>query len=278
MDDTLGISEACIYCGSSSDLTDEHLIPYGAGGNFLYRNASCKNCAKTTSEIEREVLREVLLFARSYLGIQSRRKKFYPKTIEVEVLFGRYGPRKKVTIPIELYPVNFIHPIYLPEQLDGQDFLSRVALANVQVEENNIADIKINHLLRKFGAIEVQYHSRFPLLSGSFERMIWKIAYGFLKISSIQFRDSEISDLIFKRRECIEPGLGTYFVRNLTSRVRSSSDPTTVAVRVLQDREDSSYINCEIMFSERLRLPVYVARTKVDSLHSIPERLYVGRK
>ncbi len=33
----------CIYCGGRKGLLDEHIIPYGLGGNLVLPEASCKD-------------------------------------------------------------------------------------------------------------------------------------------------------------------------------------------------------------------------------------------
>ncbi len=40
-DRVIGVSDACIYCGSRSDLRDEHIIPYGLEGELVLRRATC---------------------------------------------------------------------------------------------------------------------------------------------------------------------------------------------------------------------------------------------
>ena len=54
----IGIANACIYCGATSGLSDEHVIPFALEGEFVLRNASCKACGDKTSRIELKVLRE----------------------------------------------------------------------------------------------------------------------------------------------------------------------------------------------------------------------------
>jgi len=48
---------ACIYCGSSDDLTDEHVVPYGLGGKMILPKSSCRRCAMITGQFEGKVLR-----------------------------------------------------------------------------------------------------------------------------------------------------------------------------------------------------------------------------
>ena len=64
----------CIYCGTTKELEDEHIVPFGLGGNAVLPMASCRSCAGVTSRFERTVLRGPLRPIRVALGIQSRRK------------------------------------------------------------------------------------------------------------------------------------------------------------------------------------------------------------
>lgn len=64
----------CMYCGSTDELSSEHIVPYGLGGNIELPDSSCKECAKITSLVERRVLRGPMRAVRVLLGIQSRNK------------------------------------------------------------------------------------------------------------------------------------------------------------------------------------------------------------
>jgi hypothetical protein len=65
----------CIYCGATSDLTDEHIVPQGLGGTLLLPKSSCRSCAAHTGAIEQRVLRGLLGAPRRILGITGRKRK-----------------------------------------------------------------------------------------------------------------------------------------------------------------------------------------------------------
>ena len=65
----------CMYCGSLESLTDEHIIPFGMGGDLVFQKSSCKDCAKKTSKDERKVLRGFMYDGRLIGNMPSRRKK-----------------------------------------------------------------------------------------------------------------------------------------------------------------------------------------------------------
>src|SRR5687768_18617155 len=74
----------CIYCGSASNLSDEHIVSYGLGGKFVLPNSSCAACSIITSRIERKVLQGFMLPARTVAGFPTRRPKQRPTEFELE--------------------------------------------------------------------------------------------------------------------------------------------------------------------------------------------------
>jgi hypothetical protein len=74
---------SCIYCGSTEQLSDEHVIPEGLGGRDILRSASCETCRVETGKFEQHVLRGMLWAMRIRLGIKGKRK--HPETIPVYI-------------------------------------------------------------------------------------------------------------------------------------------------------------------------------------------------
>lgn len=72
----------CIYCKQVvSKLSKEHIIPRGLGGKLTLPAASCNECAKITSRIELDCLRNLFEPARSHLKIQSRHNRNCPRKL-----------------------------------------------------------------------------------------------------------------------------------------------------------------------------------------------------
>lgn len=71
----------CMYCGEQEGLTDEHIIPYGIGGDMVLHQSSCRPCAAITSKDELKVLRGFMFEARLVGKMPSRRKKKQPKSL-----------------------------------------------------------------------------------------------------------------------------------------------------------------------------------------------------
>lgn len=87
----------CIYCRASAkevDLTDEHIIPDGLGGDLVLPAASCKACATATSRAELHLLREAIQFPRGVAGLRSRKRKSAPPTADV-TLDGELAAKAK---------------------------------------------------------------------------------------------------------------------------------------------------------------------------------------
>src|SRR6185436_305115 len=78
----------CIYCGSKENLSDEHVVPFGLGGNAILPEASCHSCSAITSAFEGKVLRGFMLEARTAGRFPTRRPKERPTTLPLTVKRG----------------------------------------------------------------------------------------------------------------------------------------------------------------------------------------------
>lgn len=103
----------CIYCGTTEALEDEHIVPFGLGGNWSLPNASCRACAVVTSRFERRVLRGPLRPVRVLRGILSRRgHRDAPTSLPLRVL--RNGSWETVTLALEEYPLLVEFLVFSP--------------------------------------------------------------------------------------------------------------------------------------------------------------------
>ena len=78
----LGTIGKCIYCNSIYNLQDEHIVPYGLGGPWVLKKASCKECANLTSRLELDVLRKTFITLRASQKMPTRRS--LPTNFNVE--------------------------------------------------------------------------------------------------------------------------------------------------------------------------------------------------
>jgi hypothetical protein len=110
----------CIYCGSVSNLTKEHIIPFFAGGRWVLPEASCKKCAAITGKFEGEVARTIVGPLRMLYDLPSRRKKERPKTLPLKVKYPTSADWETVEVERDICPFLVGLPIYpLPDAVTG---------------------------------------------------------------------------------------------------------------------------------------------------------------
>ncbi len=89
---------SCIYCGSTDDLTDEHIVPFALNGLSVLPKSSCKSCSAITSAFEGRCARIMYGNFRIINNVQTRRRKERPKTIKALLQGSQNEP---IDIPIE---------------------------------------------------------------------------------------------------------------------------------------------------------------------------------
>jgi hypothetical protein len=65
----------CVYCGSTDQLSTEHIIPRGLGGNVLFPRACCEGCRKLTQAFETVCMRKNFLYFRVHTGLHQHPKE-----------------------------------------------------------------------------------------------------------------------------------------------------------------------------------------------------------
>ncbi len=111
----------CIYCGSTNNLTEEHIVPLGLGGRWTLPNGSCQACAKITSAFEGTCLRTMLGPLRMYYGMPSRRRGKRPKKLPLKVKLKPESDWSYIDVEQEIYPFLILFPLlHLPDELSGQ--------------------------------------------------------------------------------------------------------------------------------------------------------------
>ena len=120
----------CIYCGSRRDLTSEHIIPYGLGGEFILQEASCKKCATITSQFEGDELKGPLSAFRAANKFPSRHKKIRP--INFQLKAKKSGENQSFTISAQptLFPLML--PIYdVPAFINKHPYVSGLTIKDI---------------------------------------------------------------------------------------------------------------------------------------------------
>lgn len=108
----------CIYCGSTEQLSREHVVPYALGGTLTITEGSCEECRKKTHAFETDVLTGPLRMVRYIQNLPSSTKhRSVPKTVEFSVKLGD-GTEQRIEVPIARAPIflafyEFGEPKYL---------------------------------------------------------------------------------------------------------------------------------------------------------------------
>jgi hypothetical protein len=163
----------CIYCGARADLSDEHIVPFGLGGNLILPDASCGPCARITGDFERIVLRGPLRAVRVARGIQSRRRhRDAPTVLPLEARFGEEW--RRVELPYEEHPVIaqflLLNPpgYFAPDAYEGDISVRGHAAYAWGPHPKDVAEA--------LGAADIRITQSYA--PGAFARMIAKIGYG----------------------------------------------------------------------------------------------------
>jgi hypothetical protein len=96
----------CIYCGSTENLSDEHIVPLGLqpkGGDWFLPQASCGECADVTKRFEGLCLQGTLGPLRAKLNLRSRRK--LKTTVELTTNHRDDGCVETRVVPLDEFPM-----------------------------------------------------------------------------------------------------------------------------------------------------------------------------
>jgi HNH endonuclease len=116
----------CIYCGSTDQLSNEHIIPYALGGyHSVLPESSCEACRRETGSFEAKCTKDnarMFYALRVALGINSRTGSTDVDQIPVFVI-GPDGKRRKVYFSVDdMPPIGiFQYNVPPPGILEGRD-------------------------------------------------------------------------------------------------------------------------------------------------------------
>src|SRR5690349_19283977 len=107
----------CIYCGSNAGLEDEHIFPYGLGGNLILPKSSCRNCSRRSSAYEGTCQRSMFGPFRMLYEMPTRRKKDRPETLPLKVKHAAdQADWSTIDVPREEVPFLILLPEFpMPE-------------------------------------------------------------------------------------------------------------------------------------------------------------------
>jgi hypothetical protein len=119
---TYGPVGHCVYCGSTHQLSDEHIIPLGLGGRLVLPQSSCSSCSAKTTKFERTCLRTMYGPLRLLYGLPSRRKNSRPETLQLKIKRTKESEWEYVPVVKERYPFLITFPYFeAPGALAGTD-------------------------------------------------------------------------------------------------------------------------------------------------------------
>ncbi|WP_148293026.1 HNH endonuclease [Comamonas sp. B-9] len=199
----------CIYCGSTDNLTDEHVVPYGINGDMLLPKSSCLACNKITSKFEQIILKGIMQDARNVGGLKTRNKKSRSKTVNFKII------KKDESVEELVLPINdavaFLH---VPVYTDANYPYGGVPGKGAQI--NGLEIVKFGRDLEPFlvsrDAIGFAGHVRID--ANAFGKMLAKIAYSFYIGEKGVFSRSESPALALIKGEVTETSnwVGSSFV------------------------------------------------------------------
>jgi hypothetical protein len=159
----------CLYCGSTANLTDEHIVPYGLGGPWKLLDASCEACNKITSAFEREVLREFFILVRTKLGLPTYHPKQRPQTFQFAV--EKDEKKEVIEVPVSDCPTLFIMPLFeKPGYITGNAQRNCLLVSGTSLHGSDLGTLKTKYNLDAL-SFSAPLHT-------SFAKLLVKIAYG----------------------------------------------------------------------------------------------------
>lgn len=165
-------SEQCIYCGATSGLEDEHVVPFGLWGRLVFPDASCRSCAETINVFETQVLQKHLgpFRARTKVPLRKRRRRNYKYTLVHASVDGRPPPAPPIEIGAEELPRQFIMPRFMPPEALYGRWPQPVGYWFYQNPKDNLA------LMERYGNTA---HFAGEYRADMFCRMLAKIGHAF---------------------------------------------------------------------------------------------------
>lgn len=162
---------SCIYCGSQTSLSREHIIPYALQGNWVLPKASCPVCARITSEFERKVLRDSLSAVRRAAGFRTRRPHEQPTDFPQKIT--KHGEEISLRVPIEDHLTLLLLPLVpTAAYIDKRKYVSGVDIIGT---ETLVFGDDPTGIARKLDAQSISVTETYDYTA--FLRLIAKIGY-----------------------------------------------------------------------------------------------------
>jgi hypothetical protein len=196
----------CIYCGSTEGLSEEHIVPFGLGGDHVLPDASCKKCADITSKSELDILRGLWWATRAALGFPSRRKKDMPTTYTVKIE-TKDGVEKELTLgENEKFAVacflEYTPPTFLAE---GSPHVQGIFITGFR----QVVFGELEKIAKKYNIASISGTVTYK--ESNFARMLAKIAWGFAvgSFGLDSFEEVYVTDSILNKKDDVGTWVGS---------------------------------------------------------------------
>ena len=199
----------CIYCGSMTNLTDEHIFPYGLGGDDVLPKASCKKCAEITGGFEQDVLRGLWWLTRALLSFPSRRPKEMPSTFTIQAETKDGKNIEIVLTENEKFSVAGFPEYASPIFLAPREFAPGIVMTGHRIVGfgNSLEELAKKYNLKSISGT-INYKGT------SFARMLAKIAYGVAvaRFGIESFEEIYVTDCILNKKDDVGVWVGGDYV------------------------------------------------------------------
>jgi len=240
----------CIYCRSKdADLTDEHILPLGFGGNYVLPRSSCAKCQEIIGRLEVTVLRHMFGGYRMKVGMPSRHRRNRSHTITTHIR-SRDGQESAITIDAALHPGIIGFPTYPypgivngEQPMDDWEWGYHIIVPSMR---------SYNALLQQTNGVAIRTH-----LDGlAFARVLAKIALGFAFGERVPLR--EPSRLLLRDLILGNSAAATHVVGCLLSDIPDHEEgvPHKCTLRRMSVGE-REYVCADIRLFAYLPTPIY---------------------
>lgn len=235
----------CIYCRSTEELSDEHVIPYSLGGRIILNKASCADCARITSDFERKLARDLLGPVRAKEGAPSRTKRksrptHFPHT---GIYDGKISQR---ILPLNEHPGTFVLPVFTPATILHPPTI-----------------LRLDPVTHWFTGSEASYEDLTPIYGQNYRlpddmilnvvRLVAKIGLGYaIFLDGEGGFEDQITPLILGQTTAFRPQIG-----GSKSRIREPQRPYVTAQLFKVGRAGVEYQCCEVGLFTQIGGPFY---------------------
>lgn len=249
----------CIYCGSKDALSDEHIIPFALGGNYVLPKSSCPQCSRLTARIENFCLRTMFGPLRMKLGLPTRRPKERPETLPIILRYSD-GSQTKLEVPIDEYPFALgmleLQPARILRKLPP-DSTGRM---DAYIWHSHHSE-DLQTFLRKHGAVGCRISSlKFETLQ--FSQMLAKIAHGWAYAHTERNYLPLVPDLLFGRT--MDPN---YIVGSKINLDLGPTQPDTFFQINIREKKELGVTAVFLRILPNLNSPTYHVAVGISAVH-----------